>query len=412
MLLAAFGLGVFSWGLRRARRQGPAVATLRELGSEIIYDYGGGYEREKRGRRAIQGNLSKPSPYPAWLVDRLGLDFFHDVVEVHCESSRKHSDEQVERFWQAIASLPQLTRLEASGGVTRPGKIQCLDRHDRLESLALRWADLAPEDYRVFHQLDRLAHLKLCETPVTDECLAHLAGHKTLRSLDLHHALITDDGLKHLAGLSQLERLWLSGTDITDEGVAHLRGHPSLIDLDLCHTEITDQALAHVASIPQLAELDVSITAVTDAGLANLERHPALAYLNLETTHVTGPGLASLKRVPNLRELCLVSPRRRLEISNLNGCWQLQRLKLGYLDQSPEEVAALQIPSVIEIGSGQSHVDDEMLLRFAKMPKLKAIHCYDMWVSPAAVIAFKQAQPDCELIQGSALTRRGFRSRP
>lgn len=39
--LAAVVLGVYSWGLRRARRQAPAASTLREMGAKVVYDFGG-----------------------------------------------------------------------------------------------------------------------------------------------------------------------------------------------------------------------------------------------------------------------------------------------------------------------------------------------------------------------------------
>jgi hypothetical protein len=135
VLFAAVGLGVYSWGLRRARRQAPAVDTLRTFGATIKYDYGGTYSGVVNAPRRP---ISKASPNPAWLVDALGIDFFHDVTEVHCESSKVLSPQDAKLFWDAIASLPRLKRLEASGGMTEPGNILALARHDRLTRLSLR----------------------------------------------------------------------------------------------------------------------------------------------------------------------------------------------------------------------------------------------------------------------------------
>ena len=417
MLLAAIALGVFSWGLRRARRQAPAVATLREFGAHVRYDHEEFFQRAShvsRRSNVPKPPTTKPSPFfPSWLVEKLGIDFFHDVIEVHCEQSRRLSDHEVERFWQAIAALPKLQRLEASGGLTRPGSVERLERHDRLESLALRWADLAPCDYSVLHQLDRLCELNLSDTPVTDECLSKLASHRTLRRLDLHNAKITDAGIQHLAGLPQLERLWLSCTQVGDAGMAHLRGHPSLNDLDLAYTKITDAALAHLATMPRLAELDLTRTTVTEKGLAELEGHAALSYLNLELTEIEGAGFASLADLPNLKELCMYGAYKPSDISFLAQCPHLERLKIAGVLNLTDSLEQLVIPAVIELGNGRTGLSDEELLRLAAVPKLKAIHFGDYRVpTPAALAQFRKLQPNCPLIQGSSLTQRGLRSRP
>jgi len=367
--------------------------------------------QEKVGRRS-QLVVVHQSRYPEWLISRLGIDFFHNVTEVHCESSCRLSDSDVKRFWEAIGKLPDLTRLEASGGVTRPGALRTLQGHARLESLSLRWADLAPPDYSIIQSLHRLVELNLSETPVTDEGLAAISRSASLTSLDLHHAKITNAGIPYLARMKQFERLWISCTEISDEGISHLRGHPALVDLDLCGTHISDKSLAHLATVPRLADLDVSRTGITDAGLMHLEGHKALTYLNLEYTAVSGDGLGSLKRVPHLEELCLGTPWQEINLAPLSGCRQLKRLKLSFVSRLNEKLADLVIPTVLELGSSRTLIDDESLGRLALMPKLKAIHCYEVRASPVVLDEFRRMQPHCKLISQSILTDRGLRSRP
>ncbi|MEX2176886.1 MAG: hypothetical protein WD872_21140 [Pirellulaceae bacterium] len=410
MLIAAVLFAWFGWRYRRAQRQAPAVAVLRELGANVVYDFDGSHVVAVGRSKKVVANSS---PYPAWLVDRLGIDFFHDVTKIHCESSRKLTDENVRRFWLAVGDLPDVVDLEASGGVTRPGCLAPLAGHRKLRTLALRWADLGTSDFEVLARLEGIEELNLSETPITDADLALIGRIEPLQRLDLHHTKITDAGMKELAGLPNLEQLWLSGTTIGDEGIALLRGHPKLWDLDLCHTKITDKSLVHVAAIPQLAELDLAMTTVTDRGLVHLEGHATLAYLNLESTAIAGEGLAHLKRLPNLRELCLGSRSRGTEISlaGLTRCRQLQRLKVnGQVNLS--ELAQLDLPRVIEVGFGGEMITEEMLLALAETDNIKAIY-YDLFgIPPAAVQQFRQMQPQCELKMLTAPLHRGLRSRP
>jgi hypothetical protein len=418
VLLAAIGLGVYSWGLRRSRRQAPAVDTLRTFGAKITYDYGGVYPGIVNAPRRP---LSKPSPYPAGLVNWLGTDFFHDVTEVHCESSIVMSPQDSKLFWEAIGQLPRLKRLEASGGMTEPGNILALARHDRLTRLSLRWAYATPSDYAVLQKLSRLEYLDLSDAPITDEHLKFIAQAPGLKSLDLHHARITSAGLQAVAEMPQLEHLWLSGTEVGDEGLVLLRGHPSLVGLDLCYTDITDASLAHLATIPRLAELDISSTAVTDRGLAHLESHPELTYLNLESTEIRGNGLASLKHLPKLVELCLGGRKLKTTVA-LAGCRRLHRLKLlGALSVAEEgglslleQLEQIDIPRVIELDTYS--LSDDQLIVLAGNSKLKTI--YGSWhggygaPTSAAVAAFRKQQPDCELIEDHRGRTRGLRSRP
>jgi hypothetical protein len=417
--LAAVFLGIYSWGLRRARRQAPAAATLREMGAKVVYDMGG---KRVETSGDLPPDIGSQSPYPAWLVRRLGIDFFHNVAEVHYQSSRQSADEEIDRFWFAIGQLPRLERLETSWGITRPGSIRVLARHTRLQSLSLRWANPAAEDYAVIEYLESLEHLNLSETPVNDEGVSWIARSDSLASLDLHHANITDAGVRRLSKMPQLTRLWLSGIGVGDAGIVSLREHPSLVELDLCGTQITDASLAHVASIPRLEGLDVARTAITDQGLAQLAGHTSLAYLNLEHTEIDGTGLAVVRELPGLRDLCLGNPHRKVDLVELAGCRHLEQIKLSYQVPSPE-IAELDFPQVILLAGhavpyASSSLDirdvaDAELARLSKIPSLKAVELSDLSLArPAAIDAFKLNLPNCELRAVKGPPVRGLRNRP
>src|SRR5262249_10914831 len=78
---------------------------------------------------------------------------------------------------------------------------------------------------------------------VTDALLKHLAGLKTLQTLDLSFTKVTDAGLKHLAGLKELLAVGLRGTKVTDAGLKELAGLKKLQTLGLAVTKVTDAGL-------------------------------------------------------------------------------------------------------------------------------------------------------------------------
>jgi hypothetical protein len=66
---------------------------------------------------------------------------------------------------------------------------------------------------------------------VTDAGLAHIAGLKQLRELNLRGTRITDFGLQYLKGVSALKILVIGDADVTHEAETELRR--SLPDLTI-----------------------------------------------------------------------------------------------------------------------------------------------------------------------------------
>lgn len=128
---------------------------------------------------------------------------------------------------------------------------------------------------------DRLWSLHAQNSAVDDQNLAHLAGHRGLRHLDL------------------------SGTRITDAGLVHLQDLQRLQTLQLWNTAVTDIGLAFVGRLKHLRELGLGRTAITDAGLAELGGLAELRILQLFGTGVDGPGLAHLHHLPELERVSL-----------------------------------------------------------------------------------------------------------
>ncbi len=89
---------------------------------------------------------------------------------------------------------------------------------------------------------DKLLHVSLARSRITDDGLARIKDLPGLNHLDLEDTAITDAGLEHLAALQNLSLLFLNGTQIDGAGLAHLSDLPLLGGLHLDRTQVTDAA--------------------------------------------------------------------------------------------------------------------------------------------------------------------------
>jgi hypothetical protein len=135
ILVLVIGCG-FGWIVRMARIQRDAVAAIENTGGHAWYDW------EETNR---ESDAHAPPWWPAWLVERVGVDYFGHVVAVGVGST-KGSD----------ADLAQVGRL------------------------------------------GRLEQLSLNGTSVTDSGMTHLKGLTGLKLLELETIKITDAGVREL----------------------------------------------------------------------------------------------------------------------------------------------------------------------------------------------------------------------
>lgn len=156
-------------------------------------------------------------------------------------------------------------------------------------------------DLRRLTGLTHLESLKLDETYITNEGLAHLAELITLTSLTLEDVKITSDGLRHLRGLVDLSMLVLSGTDVGDDGLRHLEKLAAMKTLWLMRTQVTDTGLMYLVQNRSLEELSLSGPRITDAGLKYLALLPNLKSLDLRSTNVTPDAVEEIEmKIPGL----------------------------------------------------------------------------------------------------------------
>lgn len=142
---------------------------------------------------------------------------------------------------------------------------------------------------------DKLVHLSLRGTQVTNEGLEVLSSLTELRSLDLSETSVSDDGLKYVVQLPSLESIQLRGTLVTDKGVRMLSSCRELARVDLSETAMGDVCLESMAGLPSLRHLDLRKTAVSDHGMTFLSKASSLRTLMLTGTKVSEEGLLALR---------------------------------------------------------------------------------------------------------------------
>ena len=258
---------VLGWRVNRAHQQRQAVEAIRAAGGVVHYDY----QQSEELKPGDFDTFNQPWE-PEWLLDPLGIDFFHDVIDVDMAYRQSGNDPNDKPPTSSIAAQ--------------------LVHFPKLKSLTARGVEIGDADMPIVSRLLALESLSLCDNPeITDDGIRFLGGLWRLRSLFLNRTCIGDCGLAVLARLPNLEELVIQnslptddGLAITDDGLAVLAGHPSLRRLHLCDCrvcEISDAGVVHLAQIPRLEELGLVQTRVTPLGLKPMQKVKSLSKVGL-----------------------------------------------------------------------------------------------------------------------------------
>ena len=247
VLLVAGWLG---WIVRSARIQREAVAAITDAGGKVVYNW------EWSDGKQISGG--KPW-VPAWLVDRIGVDYFGHVTGV--------------MFYSSLGNLPSPKKALPFVEVGHLTRAQTVIFEARL----IRNADLS--NLKCLTNLQEL-DLGFCSTPDTEfSSLEPLTSLKTLR-LSYGGDSMTDVGAASLQGLKKLETLNVNSRQFSDAGLNHFEMLTNLKELDLAFTQVSDAGLVHLKGLANLTKLNLLSTRVTDAGVKVLQQ--ALPKLKIE----------------------------------------------------------------------------------------------------------------------------------
>lgn len=248
LLMLVFGIWL-GWQLDRAKKQKLAVQAIKDAGGWVKYDF------QFRGMPTLGAmsnfNPNASSPVPQVLLDQLGYDFFHDVVNVNLvyndDGPKRIDNESRTTEW-----AEHLERLPSLRAVLTQGK-QVDDK------VLLKIGQL--RKLTDFHLWDGSA--------VTDEGVKHLVKASNLKKVHLSNGGLGDESLKYFATLPNLTTLSLQGNAFTDSGLKHLRDKTELTSLwvGLGDNQITDKGLQHLRGLSNLKQLGVqSVHASPEAG--------------------------------------------------------------------------------------------------------------------------------------------------
>lgn len=251
-LLIAFTVVAVLLGLhvRSAERQRHAVLAIRQYGGWVRYEF-----QFPKGHYSENGFDPKArSIVPQWLLDQLGMDFFHNVVQVslnYSEDSGKREENKnfTDEAMQYLVAFPNLRVLLLEGGQGSDEGMQYLEGLTKLEQLFM-WDVGQVTDAGAAHleRLKNLRYIHLTTSQITDKSLAIFAQLPKIQGLSLQFNNFSDKGMESVAPLEQLTDLWVCGrhdrkNEITDAGLKQLENLKHLKRLGIQNTYVTPEAI-------------------------------------------------------------------------------------------------------------------------------------------------------------------------
>jgi Leucine-rich repeat (LRR) protein len=212
------------------------------------------------------------TPEPSWTEL-----FHHGRNQVKSISFWEGSltDQQLQSLHDEMHSLPKLSRLHVNSKKISDAGVECVADLRQLTCLVLNGTTISDVSVKrlALERGNRMQHLALPETSVTDVAL------------------------EHISQMGQLRYLYLSDTRVTDAGLVHLKANTKLKSLSLRNTAISDLGLSLIADLTNIETLDLGGTQISDEGLDHLLRLKNLRCVVLDGTMVTSNGLRRLQQL-------------------------------------------------------------------------------------------------------------------
>lgn len=272
------------WHVYSTNRQKQAVGAIRNLGGWVYYDF------------QIVDDKFDPngqSWVPERIRSRLGVDFFHSVVQVNMV----YNDDGKAR----------LDNNQTSGDAMRyVGQLK------DVEVLLLKEGQATDENLQYVAGLPRLRRLYMWDAAnVSDFGIQQLGKLKNLKYVHCSEARLTDVSLDVFGRMPQLDGLSLQGNRFTDLGLERLKSLSNLNSLWIGRgeTRITDVGLKHVYGLKKLREFDVQGSPITMSGLQELQK--AIPRLKVYHGLTDKPNAAVATAAPNPESplLCFLSDK-------------------------------------------------------------------------------------------------------
>ena len=271
----------FAYQLRRAERQQKGVEFVIDSGGSVRYDY----QIDMFGNFDLSAQSSVPKP----LLDALGHDFFHTIVNVNLEKDT-YSFPGV--FSHGMKSL--FSPFTSHFSKEEPIRDLC-KAFPYLKRLTIDKRHASNKTLEYVGTLSRLKDLSVQHSKyISDEGVEHLRHTRSLQTVYLlGTSLITDNSLEALGKLPNLQRINVQSGNISDTGIGHLKDCKNLTkayfmpprqssySMDSDPLEFTDDALRTLGSLSNLEVIGISSSRFTDDGVDHLVKLEQLHTLIL-----------------------------------------------------------------------------------------------------------------------------------
>ncbi|HEX7937817.1 MAG TPA: hypothetical protein VF483_02430 [Gemmatimonadaceae bacterium] len=271
----------------------------------------------------------------------------------------------VGKDWDAIIALLRDFRID---GLIVEGQMldAALERIARIEHLTYLGVQGSPfvTDAGILHlrHLQRLEHLDLSGTGVTDRGLKVLGTLPRLRTFRCAHSPRTDAGFANLRHCHELTRVDVMGTPSGDGTIAALAGKP------VAHLKtgelVTDDGLSYLSDLPAFQKWRGEAPDV--AGWMSFEAEPTSLLVR---GTLTDTGLTELAGLDGLFALNLDDARLSVTTNGLRGLVDLPHLGWLAVDATNEAMPVI-----------------------ASMPHLRFLACQDTAVGDAGFTALSQSR--------------------
>ncbi|MCC6509777.1 MAG: hypothetical protein IT423_11755 [Pirellulaceae bacterium] len=190
-----------------------------------------------------------------------------------------------EQLAQVLAGTGHEIRLERSS--VSAEQLPALAKATQLRALILDAGVMRDQDIQCLTSLSTLEHLRLRNSPLTDQALKDMANGQLdeLRILNLPQAKLTADGLRELARLPRLRNLRIGGRSIDDAAIVALAKCPALSSLHLIQPGITDQSLETLAGMAELSSLYIDDCPLSDAAWEKLFAARPKMHVHIDQSH-------------------------------------------------------------------------------------------------------------------------------
>ena len=267
-----------------ADKQAAIVAEVLDLGGEVHYDF----QCDESGKVDPAGK----SAVPQFLLNSLGVDFFHDVTRLRLHnitktgyliemegsihrmvdwenrgfSKRRYDEEAMRNVVSGIATLESLQYLNMPPVDDMDGVF--IDAVSKLKDLkhliVLENCDLTDEGFSSLESLKKLKTVSIVRSEIGDESLAVAGKLKELKTLYLSGHVFSDEGVKNLSELENLHTLVIDGPAPAEKislvsWFVGAESEPAKVE-----STISDQGMEYLSKLTGLKMFSVRHTLVTD----------------------------------------------------------------------------------------------------------------------------------------------------